>query len=161
MSTSLARLVAKSMTSSGRSTATGIWRSPRFNCATRRKRERTAQILRAVLDRALRLLHPFMPFVTEEVWQHLYADTPKDQRPAAALIVAPWPTDDAAAQRQRDDQGRGRYRAGPGDRHAHPRRETRCRGRASAPHPGYPGGVAANTPLLQQQAALVEQLGAH
>ncbi|HEV8192248.1 MAG TPA: valine--tRNA ligase, partial [Ktedonobacterales bacterium] len=29
--------------------------------------ERTAQILRSVLDRALRLLHPFMPFVTEEV----------------------------------------------------------------------------------------------
>jgi valyl-tRNA synthetase len=54
-------------------------------------RENTAQILRAVLDRALRLLHPFMPFVTEEIWQHLYADTPQDQRPASALIIAPWP----------------------------------------------------------------------
>ncbi|PWT70208.1 MAG: valine--tRNA ligase, partial [Chloroflexi bacterium] len=54
-------------------------------------RENTAQILRAVLDRTLRLLHPFMPFVTEEIWQHLYADTPPDQRPASALIIAPWP----------------------------------------------------------------------
>ena len=35
-------------------------------------RNSTAGILRAVLDQSLRLLHPFMPFVTEEVWQHLY-----------------------------------------------------------------------------------------
>jgi valyl-tRNA synthetase len=62
-----------------------------------RARERTAGILRAVLDRALRLLHPFMPFVTEEVWQHLYADTPADERPAPALIVASWPQAGAAA----------------------------------------------------------------
>jgi len=64
--------------------------------------ERTAQILRSVLDRALRLLHPFMPFVTEEVWQHLWADTPKEQWPAEALIIAPWPAMSAAAERQRD-----------------------------------------------------------
>jgi valyl-tRNA synthetase len=59
------------------------------------QRERTAHILRSVLDRALRLLHPFMPYVTEEVWQHLYADTPAEQRPAPALIVARWPESDA------------------------------------------------------------------
>jgi valyl-tRNA synthetase len=71
-------------------------------------RENTAQILRAVLDRTLRLLHPFMPFVTEEIWQHLYADTPPDQRPASALIIASWPEPardqlariDAAAEEQ-------------------------------------------------------------
>src|SRR5262249_28988625 len=45
------------------------------------QRERTAGILRAVLDRALRLLHPFMPFVTEEVWQHLYAGVPEEAWP--------------------------------------------------------------------------------
>jgi valyl-tRNA synthetase len=59
--------------------------------ADEKQRTRTAHILRAVLDRALRLLHPYMPFVTEEVWQHLYADIPAEQRPAPALIVAPWP----------------------------------------------------------------------
>jgi valyl-tRNA synthetase len=63
-------------------------------------RERTAHILRAALDRALRLLHPYMPFVTEEVWQHLYADVPEEQRLAPALIVAPWPEPSAAQEDQ-------------------------------------------------------------
>jgi len=53
------------------------------------RRRVTADLLRALLDRSMRLLHPFMPFVTEEVWQHLYAGV--RERPADALIVAPWP----------------------------------------------------------------------
>jgi valyl-tRNA synthetase len=65
-------------------------------------RDRTAGILRAVLDRSLRLLHPFMPFVTEEIWQHLYAPVPAEQRPAPALIVASWPMPSEAADRQLD-----------------------------------------------------------
>jgi len=55
--------------------------------------QRTQAILVYVLERALRLLHPFMPFVTEETWQHLPHE-------GEALIVAPWPepgpTDEAA-----------------------------------------------------------------
>jgi len=56
-------------------------------------RRTTAGILRTVLDQSMRLLHPFMPFVTEEVWQHLYrTGEPDTERwPAPALIVAPWP----------------------------------------------------------------------
>ncbi len=61
-------------------------------------RANTAGILRAMLDRSMRLLHPFMPFVTEEVWQQLYAG--ESERPAPALIVAPWPQADAG---QRDE----------------------------------------------------------
>ncbi len=59
----------------------------------------TAYILRAVLDASMRLLHPFMPFVTEEVWQYLYrACEPDTARwPASALIVAPWPQSNSAA----------------------------------------------------------------
>jgi valyl-tRNA synthetase len=56
-------------------------------------RQTTAGILRAVLDQSLRLLHPFMPFVTEEVWQYLYrtSEPNPENWPASALIVAPWP----------------------------------------------------------------------
>jgi valyl-tRNA synthetase len=34
-------------------------------------KEATRQALCAALDTGLRLLHPFMPFVTEELWQIL------------------------------------------------------------------------------------------
>ncbi len=56
-------------------------------------RRTTAGILRAVLDQSLRLLHPFMPFVTEEVWHNLYRISLPDQSlwPSPALIVAGWP----------------------------------------------------------------------
>jgi valyl-tRNA synthetase len=42
------------------------------------------QTLAFVLERGLRLLHPFMPFVTEELWQQL-------PHAGDALIVADWP----------------------------------------------------------------------
>ena len=42
------------------------------------------QVLVYVLTDTLKLLHPFMPFVTEEIWQSLPHD-------GEALIVAPWP----------------------------------------------------------------------
>ena len=42
------------------------------------------RVLVYVLERALRLLHPFMPFITEALWQHL-------PHQGEALIVAPWP----------------------------------------------------------------------
>lgn len=43
-------------------------------------------LLLYLLDNSLRLLHPFMPFVTEEIWQSLPA---KDAR---FLMVAKWPS---------------------------------------------------------------------
>ncbi|HYU58518.1 MAG TPA: valine--tRNA ligase, partial [Actinomycetota bacterium] len=46
----------------------------------------TAAILAWVLERTLRLLHPIMPFVTEDLWQRL---RPEDA--AASIVVAPWP----------------------------------------------------------------------
>ena len=48
-------------------------------------RHATAGILRAVLDQSMRLLHPFMPFVTEEIWQHLYRTSEPDQAALARL----------------------------------------------------------------------------
>lgn len=40
----------------------------------KRNRETTIAVLINVLDRILRLLHPFMPFITEEIWQKLPHD---------------------------------------------------------------------------------------
>ena len=48
-------------------------------------RKQTAiQVLVYVLDQTLRLLHPFMPFITEEIWQSLPHE-------GDALITAKWP----------------------------------------------------------------------
>ncbi|MGI6125438.1 MAG: valine--tRNA ligase, partial [Planifilum sp.] len=51
----------------------------------------TRAVLCHVLDRALRLLHPFMPFITEEIWQKLPGTGP-------SITVAEWPEADEAFQ---------------------------------------------------------------
>jgi valyl-tRNA synthetase len=50
-------------------------------------KQRIREMLLHVLDTSLRLLHPFMPYMTEEIWQHL----PGERSP---LIMATWPIDD-------------------------------------------------------------------
>jgi valyl-tRNA synthetase len=62
----------------------------------RTARARTRSTLVHVLDDSLRLLHPFIPYVTEETWGYLRqaagasADTAGEKWPDA-LIIAPWP----------------------------------------------------------------------
>jgi valyl-tRNA synthetase len=56
-------------------------------------------VLAEVLDRAMRLLHPIMPFITEVVWQRL----PRAAGDPPSVMVAPWPQpvdawEDAAAE---------------------------------------------------------------
>jgi len=53
-------------------------------------------VLAHVLERTLRLLHPFMPFVTEEVWQRLTRILPKEGNLPDSIMVAPYPTPDTS-----------------------------------------------------------------
>jgi valyl-tRNA synthetase len=60
-------------------------------------RARTQATLLEVLETTLRLLHPFMPFVTEEIWQRL----PKPATAPASIMIARFPRRgavDAAAE---------------------------------------------------------------
>ena len=51
-------------------------------------------VLAYVLERLLRLLHPFMPFITEEIWQNLVGRLPDEPGRPDSLIVASYPTSD-------------------------------------------------------------------
>ncbi|MFQ5987887.1 MAG: valine--tRNA ligase, partial [Dehalococcoidia bacterium] len=52
-------------------------------------------VLAHVLETSLRLLHPFMPFITEEIWQSLSQRL--DGEMAESIIIAPYPTADEEA----------------------------------------------------------------
>jgi len=63
-------------------------------------RKLAKRVLLEVLDRSLRLLHPFMPFVTEEIWQKLGGVEP-------SIMIAPYPLEeevleDPEAERRMD-----------------------------------------------------------
>jgi len=73
--------------------------------------ERTRRVLVYVLDGCLRLLHPYMPFITEAIWQYLPHEGEANVDASVdgsvdALIVAPWPqagpTDTGAEERMGD-----------------------------------------------------------
>ncbi|MCZ6593361.1 MAG: valine--tRNA ligase [Bacteroidetes bacterium] len=52
----------------------------------------------SIMEDNLKILHPFMPFVTEEIWQHISKRSPED-----ALIIASWPkTEEFDAQLIKD-----------------------------------------------------------
>ena len=63
-----------------------ISKHPLYN-GTEAEKARARRVLVHALDTSLRLLHPFMPFATEEMWRYLPVD-------GEALIVADWPQAD-------------------------------------------------------------------
>ena len=71
---------------------------PRLYEGGDQERRDAAGILAWVLERSLRLLHPLMPFVTEEAWQRFGA--------GESIMVAPWPE---AHPEHRDEEAEVRF----------------------------------------------------
>ncbi|NMM52190.1 valine--tRNA ligase [Paenibacillus aquistagni] len=51
------------------------------------QKKQTKSVLAYVLDRTMRLIHPFMPYISEEIWQHLPHE-------GETVTLAAWPTYD-------------------------------------------------------------------
>ena len=61
------------------------------------------RVLAYALDALMRLLHPFVPFITEEVWSHLGKVAPKRGlseicEPNGSILTQAWPSVDAVRQ---------------------------------------------------------------
>ncbi len=61
-------------------------------------------VLVEVLETSLRLLHPFMPFITEEIWQELISHLPQDKATPDSLMVAAYPTAKATTDAQAEQE---------------------------------------------------------
>ena len=62
---------------------------PRLNSGDAEQADTARRVLVYVLDKALKLLHPFMPFITEELYQALPGS-------AETIMTQSWPTFDEA-----------------------------------------------------------------
>ena len=63
-----------------------------------RPRQTAQYVLGYVLEGTLRLLHPFMPFITEEIWQHIPHE-------GISIMVSKWPGNDEKALSQLINDG--------------------------------------------------------
>ena len=54
-------------------------------------RRSTQWMLHNILSTSLKLLHPFMPFITEELWQCLELTTNNQQQTTNLLMIQQWP----------------------------------------------------------------------
>jgi valyl-tRNA synthetase len=56
-------------------------------------RKENQLVMYKVLEKSLRVLHPFMPFITEEIWQRLRDFSPSTihHPPSKSIMTEPWP----------------------------------------------------------------------
>ena len=57
----------------------------------RNKDEEVIKVLAYVLESSLRLLHPMMPFITEEAWQLLTGSLPQDDDRKISIMISSYP----------------------------------------------------------------------
>src|SRR5690606_23616458 len=71
---------------------------PVFNSGTDAEKQETRDTLAYVIEATLRALHPYMPFITEELWQRVpkASDAPESVALCAYPTAAVAPVDDAA-----------------------------------------------------------------
>ena len=70
------------------------------------EKENTRAVLSHVLEVSMRLLHPVMPFVTEELWQQL-----KPATAAASIMIAKWPKPDTKLLNPQAESAFERFKA--------------------------------------------------
>ena len=72
---------------------------PDLNGGETARRDFVLTLLFSAFDASLRLLHPFMPFLTEELWHQMgFADSTAGA-PRPSVMLAPWPAVLSAAQK--------------------------------------------------------------
>ena len=126
----------------------GVWGGRPPEATQSRAAAGTRAVLGQVLDRLLRLIHPVMPFVTDELWTHLTGGD--------SIMVARWPAGDASGS----GQGPRRDPAAEAEIEALMRLVTQVRRfrsdqglRPSQPVPAVLAGIDA-TPLAGHEASI-------
>jgi valyl-tRNA synthetase len=66
------------------------------------KIEASQEVAVSVLEGTLRLLHPFMPFITEEIWQKV--ETRDERREMRTIMLSEWPRADKALINERIEE---------------------------------------------------------
>jgi valyl-tRNA synthetase len=66
-------------------------RKPASSIQDSRSRGATQYVIYHILEGVLRLLHPFMPFITEEIWQQLKETVKMPGSAAGSVMISSWP----------------------------------------------------------------------
>jgi valyl-tRNA synthetase len=75
------------------------------------KVQSTEPILRYLLTQTLKLLHPVMPFITEEIWKKIQKAEGSRQKAAETIMKALWPEPDPSRVDQKAEESFGRLQS--------------------------------------------------